>query len=277
MKKGVSTEQLESFSTWFDEYTQSFLTTDEKINQNIELKIYHTRKVCAVIRELAIHLNLAPEAVNMAEATALFHDIGRFEQYKQFQTYSDARSFNHGEFGASILVEKGILNQLDAVERDILHKSVMHHNRKILPLDNNKQVNFYCKLIRDADKLDIFRVVTDYYEQCKNNKRNETIELDLPDLPEITQSVIDDLRNHQSVDMRYLKTLNDFKMVQIGWVYDMNYGHTLSMMIKNNYLSRIRIELPDCQVVDEIVDDAKLYLEQNQHLEVVHHAETVKF
>lgn len=275
MTLGITTKQLADFKNWFNTYTTSFLTGTQKVKQNIELKICHTLQVCKVIRTLAESLGLSVEAVNLAEAAALFHDIGRFEQYRQYQTFSDSKSVNHGELGATILLKENILTQLDALEREILKKSVRYHNRKIMPVDDNKDVLLFCKMIRDADKIDIFRVVTDYYEDVKNKKRNETVELDLPDLPDLTETVLNDLRKRQPVDMRYLKTLNDFKMVQIGWVYDLNFGYSMQYMIDKSYLDRIRVELPELSVVDEIVNDAKKFIQEKCHQAIIHHTENL--
>ncbi len=269
MTPGISTNKLNSFKQWFKDYTHAFFTENKKIRKNLDLKIEHTLKVCAVIQGLAHDLKLSENAIHLAEAVALFHDIGRFQQYRDYGTFSDSRSVNHGDLGASLLLEHGILIQLDALEREILGKSVQYHNRKVLPKEDNDSVRLFCKMIRDADKLDIFRVVIEYYEIQKRKARNETVELDLPDLPGLTQSVIHDLQKRHPVDMRHLQTLNDFKMIQVGWVYDMNFGYSLKQMLEKNYLRRIQKELPDLEVVHNIVNDAENYLKENGHKKII--------
>ena len=53
---------------------------------------------------------------------------------------------------------------------------------------------FYPKLIRDADKLDIWKVVTNYYNDKKGGK-NKALELDLPESQGFSERVIQDLIN----------------------------------------------------------------------------------
>ncbi len=79
------------------------------------------------------------------------------------------------------------------------------------------------RLIRDADKLDIWKVVTNYYAE-RDRQRNVAIELDLPDTPVCSQNVIDLLNSRRFIRMRDLKTLDDFKLMQIGWAFDLNFA-----------------------------------------------------
>jgi hypothetical protein len=71
---------------------------------------------------------------------------------------------------------------------NLLLSVILYHNRAELPEDETEGCLFFAKLLRDADKLDIWRVVTDYYHN-KNGHQNSSIELDLPDIPEISDEV----------------------------------------------------------------------------------------
>ena len=42
----------------------------------------------------------------VAEAIALFHDVGRFPQYARYKTFRDSISTNHAALGASVLFEQ---------------------------------------------------------------------------------------------------------------------------------------------------------------------------
>jgi hypothetical protein len=96
---------------------------------------------------------------------------------------------------------------------------VRYHNRASLPVGEEERCLFFLKMLRDADKIDIWRVVTDYYQNA-GNKRNRTIELGLPDVDGVSGPVYESLMNGKIAQMADLKTLNDFKLLQIGWVYD---------------------------------------------------------
>jgi hypothetical protein len=70
---------------------------------------------------------------------------------------------NHGS-GARTLREKGVLRNLSAAEQEVIIQSVMFHNAFSVPRKKSGDVIFFIKLIRDADKLDIWRVFLEYYE-----------------------------------------------------------------------------------------------------------------
>ena len=41
--------------------------------------------------------------MRIAEAVALLHDVGRFEQYKRYGTFNDRKSVNHAALGVEIM------------------------------------------------------------------------------------------------------------------------------------------------------------------------------
>lgn len=91
----------------------------------------------------------------------------------------------------------------------------------------------------NADKLDIWRVVTDYYKAAPGN-RNQAIELDLPDLPRISDNICSSLLQGKPADMEDVKTLNDLKLLQMGWVYDLNFPRSFRLLSECGYLETIR-------------------------------------
>ncbi|MBE9547363.1 MAG: HD domain-containing protein [Proteobacteria bacterium] len=246
---------------WFTNYVQSFKSGDPDLQQNITLKEEHTRRVCSEILDIGKELGLNDEELRLAEVIALFHDIGRFDQYARYRTFVDVNSVNHAEHGVKILRENGVLNDLDESIRDMILRTISYHNRAALPQEETEKCLFLTKLLRDADKLDIWRVVTDYYRR-KNGKRNGAIELDLPDTPEISDDVYDDLMERRIVDVTHLKNLNDFKLLQIGWVYDVNFAPTFQSIRERGYLEMIRDALPKSKKVEKISSVAQSYLNE---------------
>ena len=59
---------------------------------------------------------LSGEALYMAETAALLHDIGRFEQFHRYKTFSDARSEDHAALGVDAIKEEGLLQSIDNEE-----------------------------------------------------------------------------------------------------------------------------------------------------------------
>jgi hypothetical protein len=103
--------QLEKFRAWFNDYVAGFYGDDEFVNANIKLKEEHSKRVCKEMLYLADELGLPDEQRRIAEATALFHDIGRFEQFARYRTYNDPRSVNHCLLGGWTRGERKTINR----------------------------------------------------------------------------------------------------------------------------------------------------------------------
>src|SRR5208337_3714388 len=116
------------FKQWFPGYCASFYTSDEEDRRNLALKEEHTAHVCANILNIAREESLCSGDAMIAEAAALFHDIGRFPQYAKYKTFMDSLSINHGELGAKELAGTGILNSLPVHEQEIITTAVKFHN-----------------------------------------------------------------------------------------------------------------------------------------------------
>lgn len=260
MVKDMNKNFVEDLKDWFVSYVQPFKSGNADQQQNIILKEEHTKRVCKEILDIGKELGLTDKDLCLAEIIALLHDIGRFEQYARYQTFADRDSVDHAAFGVKILQENGVLNKLDKPMQSLILRTISYHNRRALPQQESATCLFFSKLLRDADKLDIWRVVTDYYYQ-KDEKRNNVIELGLPDTPEISCDVYKDLMDGRIVDVTHLKNLNDFKLLQIGWIYDVNFTPTFQRVRDRRYLEMIRDVLPKSNKIEEIFSVIQSYLD----------------
>ncbi|MBT8489436.1 MAG: HD domain-containing protein [Deltaproteobacteria bacterium] len=249
----LNKNSVEDLKNWFTRYVQTFKYNDKELQQNIDLKKDHTGRVCKEILNLGEQLGLDDDALRLAEIIALLHDIGRFEQYARYKTFMDGKSENHAELGIKILKKHGVLTPFDDTTRDVILRSIQYHNRPSLPHGETETCLLFTKLLRDADKLDIWKVVTDYYHR-EDGKRNAALEFDLPDTPGFSEEVYRDLMNKTIVDIKHIKNLNDIKLLQIGWIFDINFKPTLSHIKNRRYLELIRDVLPKSKEIEEIFD-----------------------
>ncbi len=210
---------------------------------------------------LGTELGLGEKQLRLAQITALFHDIGRFEQYARYQTFMDRQSENHAILGVKALKKLQGLNFLDKPLKSLVFRIILYHNRAVLPPKETPLCLFFSKLLRDADKLDIWRVVTDYYHQ-KDSGRNKTIELDLPDTPGISRNVSKALMNQTIVDINQISSLNDLKLLQIGWIFDLNFSPAFKAVQSRRYLETIFEALPPSKEMRLISNMVFTYLEK---------------
>ena len=71
---------IENAKKVFREYIKNYDLNYGKI----ALKVAHILRVSSISKRIAIALNLNEEDINLAELIGLLHDIGRFEQIKQY-------------------------------------------------------------------------------------------------------------------------------------------------------------------------------------------------
>ncbi|MBP1748664.1 MAG: metal-dependent phosphohydrolase [Deltaproteobacteria bacterium] len=251
MQIAIDREKLTELKGWFTKYVHTFRCSDPDKQQNIDLKEEHTMRVCKEISTIGKQLGLNGDELRLAEIIALLHDVGRFEQYTRYHTFIDGKSENHAELGVAIIKRSGILNQLDGAVNNLIIRSIQYHNRHSLPDHESEVCLFFSKLLRDADKLDIWKISTDFYLR-KEIKRNVVIGLDLPDTSGFSEEVYHDLINKRIVDIKHVKNLNDFKLLQIGWVFDINYQPTLDRIKERRYLDMIRTVLPESKRIEDI-------------------------
>jgi putative nucleotidyltransferase with HDIG domain len=253
-------KDFDKLKKWFEEYTSSFHSDIEAFQVNIELKRDHSFRVWKNAAELAKRLNTGPNDQLLIETAALFHDVGRFEQFRQYGTFSDKKSVNHAWLSTNVIQDYNLLQGLTESERQSILDAIYNHNKKEIAGNLPQKPTFFVKVLRDADKLDIWKVVTDYY--CNTNgETNNTLQLDLPDTPGYNHKNYEDLKNQKMADLNNLQNLNDFKLLQIGWVYDLNFKHSIELARERKYLQIIFDSLPQSDEIQEIKNQVTKYME----------------
>ena len=147
---------------WFSGYSRSFVDDPEE-SAACALKEVHSRNVCDIMGRLADAAGLAAGEATLAVAVALLHDVGRFEQYRHYRTFRDSESINHALLGLQILRREGVLDGLPPLERRTITAAIGLHNVFKVPDGLPEHLLRYVQLIRDADKLDIWRVFIEFY------------------------------------------------------------------------------------------------------------------
>lgn len=226
-----------SLRDFFISYVNQFKMEGTEDQENIDLKIKHSYRVCEEMENIIEDFELNEEEFYLAKIIALFHDIGRFKQYKEYKTFSDYKSEDHGELGVQVLEENGLMADFSPEHQKIVISAIRLHNNPKLPNDNDL---FFAKLIRDADKLDIFNLFKEKYE--KEDEETELIKLD--HRPEISDHIYQKLKNKKLIKYDSLETVNDLKLMQMTWIYDINFTKTLEIIEKRKYLDTIYNSMP---------------------------------
>ncbi|RJQ73641.1 MAG: HD domain-containing protein [Desulfobacteraceae bacterium] len=235
---------------WLLTHIASMGSTNGGCRQAFELKRIHSLKVADETVAIGRGLGLEPPALFLARTIGLLHDVGRFEQYRTYGTFNDFTSIDHGDLGERTVAANGLLDDFDPFQREIIRKTIRYHNKMSLPSDESEAVLFHAKLIRDADKLDIYRVVSE----------REVVPGALPSQNTIAESLLEDLMAGKKVGYMHLKSAAEMRLMHISWIFDINFEPTLRLIQERNYLEILSAILPSSERIDAFVRKARQHL-----------------
>ena len=260
----MNSEQLERLKNWFTGFVAGFYTcgSDAFLDSHVRLKEEHTDRVCGEMRLLTDGLGLSEEDANLAQAAAVLHDAGRFPQIRKYRTYVDPKSVNHCLLGVQVLAEEHVLEGLDPADRAILETTVRWHGAKALPQGLEERSALFCRLIRDADKLDVLPLLIGNFTQYYADPENFPLEVEFPDKPQISGHILEALIGGKLIGYEQIETLHDAQLVLMGWVYDINFIPALKRILERRYLEQIAAFLPDRPEVRQAVDHIFGYVRQ---------------
>ncbi|MFA5292439.1 MAG: HD domain-containing protein [Phycisphaerae bacterium] len=248
----MTKEQLEQFKKWFYEYVATFYGNDELVNYNIKLKEEHTRRVCADAMIIADELEMNQQQKLIAETIALFHDVGRFEQFIKYRSYNDVGTENHSLLGLKILADKKILGGLDKKEKEIIETAIRFHGEKDLPGGLGGETELFAKLIRDTDKLDIYYVIISRLEDFLKNPEKAMATFGFYKKDGYSENIIEAIITNHTVGYENIKSINDMLIVMLGWVTDINFAVTFKEIKKRGLFEQIISFLPDTEDIHKV-------------------------
>ncbi len=254
---------------WLANYCRKFHSANDRDHRNIVLKESHTYHVAANMLTLSQTLLRNRNKIMIAEAIGLLHDIGRFPQYAQYKTFRDSISVNHGRLGTEVIRNERVLSDLPDREREIITNAVRFHNAFAVPDGLDAETIFFLKLIRDADKLDIWRVFAEYHER-DNSERESAAGLGLPDSPGFTDAVVACLAEKRLATLSLLKTLHDFSIMQLTWMYDLNFPASFRLAKEQGHIERIIATLPHTNHIEEAIFVLRQYMKEKEGGESFH-------
>lgn len=246
----INKTQFREIRHQFLNYAKKFLKSPEQRGP-ISLKIKHSIRVEKEIEALAEGIGLNRNQMRLAKVTGLLHDIGRFEQYERFKTFSDRDSVDHGGFGVQMIQNTGILSDIDKNLQSLIEYAVTNHNQLRLPDHTDETWQLYAKLIRDADKLDIFNILCSEGDAGEKDKLAAVFNIKFPS-SDISPDVADAVLDHQTVEMASVKSYFDLVLLRMAWVFDMNFTQTVQRFYQLEYLPAMRNYLPRTDSAEEL-------------------------
>ena len=246
---------LEKAKEEFIKYTENYNLEDEHIKGKQE----HSLRVMEMSKQIAQGLELPEEEIELATLIGLLHDIARFEQFTQYKTFKDLQSFDHGDFGGEIL-RKDIRKYIETNKYDdIIIKAVKNHNKFKIEDGLTKEEGLFSKIIRDADKIDIFYESVEMFWKGKEQEVENSI---------ISEDVIQQIKNLSQTKRKIEESPIDNIIRVIAFIFDINFKESFEILKEENYINKIlnRYNLKDeytKQKVEEIRKISNQYIQKS--------------
>lgn len=221
---------LEQAKNEFINYTNNYDLTDKAIT----MKIGHTFRVMEWSRKIAENLNLSKEDVELATLIGLLHDLARFEQKRLYNTFSDSKGVDHGDLAVTILEENEYIRKYISNNNfdDIIKIAVRNHNKFKIQDVSDERTSLHCKIVRDADKLDImYEGVHMFYNTPKEIEQIEN-------LP-IAEDYYEQFIQKKQILKKAEPTVLDGMICLISFIFDLNFDYSKRVILKENYINDI--------------------------------------
>lgn len=202
----------------------------------IKLKVVHSYQVVNNMKYLCQKLNLNYEDTQIALIIALLHDIGRFEQYRIYQSFEDYHTIDHAAFSSRLLFEQGLIKEFIATRKydHLIKVAIEQHNKYQVTGDFNERELLFIYLIRDSDKLDNFRVKeTETFETLLNVSKEQL------ELEKISDRVYEQYLNCQLIYSPSRQTNLDKWLSYIAFIFDLYFDVSKKYIKENNYIDRL--------------------------------------
>lgn len=231
----------------FLKFVSSYDQTDERIKYKIE----HTLRVFEMMKQYATLLGFTEEEIIIASEIGLLHDIGRFDQLKIQNSFSDHKGFDHADYACDLLFKENLISRfcIDKNHYPIIEFAIREHNKLIPKKAPNKLIEKMTNLIRDVDKTDILYLVGILGEYDKKGDNSE-----------IKSEVLDCFKNRTTIPKKYIETNNEDIALSFALVFDIN--HTIFLNPIKKYLEAFYIRVNKNDVFEKIYESIITYINE---------------
>lgn len=226
----------------FMEYVSNYDMDDIMVSS----KVSHTMRVAQFCRQIAESLNLTDSDVELAWMTGLLHDFGRFEQIKRFGTFIDSHSVDHAELGADLLFKEGEIDRfvkggLPVKELELTEMVIRLHNKLLIQDDLDDRTRTFAQILRDADKIDIFRVMDEMsFEQRAGKSLKLFIEKE-----EASPEVMEYVYLHRCIPRAVVQSEFEGNLSHICLAFELVYEKSRRLAIEQGYLKKLFLTKDD--------------------------------
>lgn len=231
----------------FAEFVKQYLTGED--DGPLKLKVVHSGRVLEHVRTLAAGAD--SELGRAALLAALYHDCGRFPQYQRYRTFQDDASENHARLSLRA-TRQGLLEGETKQVCHLARTAILMHNRYTLPEKFDSKAALITAMVRDADKLDILRIMVQHLDGALPDR--DTVLLRVQDeAGSWTPKVLEDVLAGQVARYSDLRYVNDFRLLLGTWIYELRFTSTQKAVWDLGLMDAVLDGLPQDEAVQQAV------------------------
>jgi HD superfamily phosphodiesterase len=243
-----------------NQYISTFQSKEANIQLNFDLKREHIVRVIQNTEIITESIDCDLSIRESARIAALLHDAGRFDQFQKYQTFNDEQSEDHASIALKLIEKHSWLANVSEELRLPIIKAVEYHNKLAVPKNETAEVMLLSNILRDADKLDILDQAVKEYS-LQNRNRNSAFTLDLEQSPVVSKAIAKSLAAEKLPSKSDMKTITDFKLVQMAFVYDLHFKISFALINKKGILKQLFDTMPKSDQVFELYRKARIHVE----------------
>jgi len=255
----ITVELLKECRLEFEEHFQS-LTPDSLESQlRVEDIRTHSLRVANNSAILAQSLLPTEEDWHIAEVIALFHDYGKAFLIIQGTESPMNIQHNHASLSAKLVQQMEFYSKLSTEVQLIVLKAIENHNKLKLPKLDNEQQTLFARLLRDADKLDIFETSYRFFKE--KNGIQPLMTMDLLNQVDVSEKIVKSIMAGKTAAVEDMKTMNDYRLLLLSMAFDLNFKYTFRILSEKQYIQKIYETLPKRDQIIDAYRGIKLFVE----------------
>lgn len=225
----------------FDQYIEQY----DKKEKSIIWKYHHSYEVSSLMAELAFRLHLSKKEIILAKVIGLLHDIGRFEQWTRNHSFQD-NTLDHADLSCIYLFEEGHIRDFvkDQSYDTIIETAIRYHNKYEIPASiTDSKVVLFAKMIRDMDKVDIYKQIAIHYEQVFDQSK-------------ISKEALEVFRKRKLLDRKIVNPISDRVLISCAFLFDIYFKETFDILSESDnfyfYLSMVEVDDASEELWEEV-------------------------
>ena len=132
----------------------------------------------------------------------------------------------------------------------IIYDAIKYHNKYGYPENANEKSKLFCKLIKDADKLDIFYLIS-----------TNDIKI-VSDDSEISKVISDEFYSGKLLKKEDRKTRSDLVIFYLAMIFDLNFKYSYKYLKDNKLIEGLLKNIKDKEKFEPYVEYINEYMKE---------------